>query len=182
MGDVDQLLCAGDAVYEYRFSNEVIELLHQRDALYVLGNHESVLLSQAGIRARQAPDVRRVNLEYMESRTSTIELVIDGKRLIMTHASPLAPYNQYVYPKSAELKELRHIDADYLILGHTHVQMVERVGRCLVINPGSAGEPRDRANGRRLSYAIVDTSSDEVLIDNFVVGDSATPDLVNVSV
>ena len=178
---LDQLWC-GDAVYEYRFSNEVIEVLHQREALYVLGNHESVLLSQAGIRAREAPDVRRGNLEYMASRTSTIDLVIGGKRLIMTHASPVAPYNQYVYPQSSELKELRNIDADYVILGHTHVQMVERLGRCLVINPGSAGEARDRANGRRLSCAIVDTSSDEVLIDNFAVGDAATADFVSTSV
>ena len=53
--------------------------------------------------------------------------------------------------------------------------MVERVGRALVINPGSTGEARDHSNGRRLSYAVLDTASGEVLIDNFQVGEPPTP-------
>jgi predicted phosphodiesterase len=51
--------------------------------------------------------------------------------------------------------------------------MVEQVGRALVINPGSAGEPRDHANGYRLSYAVLDTAADEVLIDNYVFGETS---------
>ena len=49
--------------------------------------------------------------------------------------------------------------------------MVERVGRALVINPGSAGEARDPGNQRRLSYAVLDTSQDAVFIDNYELGD-----------
>jgi hypothetical protein len=56
--------------------------------------------------------------------------------------------------------------------------MAERVGRALVINPGSTGEARDIANGRRLSYAVLDTSSDELLFDNFVPGDGSSPEFV----
>src|SRR5258708_39894710 len=43
MGAIDELLCAGDAVYQFRFSNEVIQILRERCARYVLGNHEAVL-------------------------------------------------------------------------------------------------------------------------------------------
>jgi putative phosphoesterase len=178
MGDVDELLCAGDAFYEYRFSNEVIEVLRQREARYVLGNHESVLLHPSGVRAREAPHVRRENLEYVSSRPLAIELVVDGRKLLMTHASPVAPHTQYVYPQSRELERLADIEADYIVLGHTHVQMATRVGRALVINPGSVGEARDSQNGRRLSYAVLETSSGEVLMDNFVVGDPGTAELV----
>ena len=32
MGDVDELLCAGDSVYQFRFSNEVMALLRERGA------------------------------------------------------------------------------------------------------------------------------------------------------
>ena len=46
MGPVDQLLCAGDAIYQFRFSNEVIELLRERDARYILGNHELTIPSR----------------------------------------------------------------------------------------------------------------------------------------
>jgi protein phosphatase len=76
------------------------------------------------------------------------------------------------------LARLSEVDADYVVLGHTHTQMVERAGRALVINPGSTGEARDHSNGRRLSYAVLDTASGEVLIDNFVVGDGAVPDFM----
>jgi hypothetical protein len=37
----------------------------------------------------------------------------------------------------------------------------------MVINPGSAGDPRDHGNGRRLSCAVLDTVSDEVRIIDF---------------
>ena len=180
MGNVDELLCAGDAFYEYRFSNEVIELLQSYGARYVLGNHETMLLDPRGVRAREAPTVRRDHVEWVAQQPLSIEVDVgNGKKLLMAHASPLEPFTQYVWANSPELKRLSQVEADYVILGHTHAQMVERVGRPLVINPGSTGEARDHANGRRLSYAVLDTSSGEVLIDNFSVGDAATPEFVS---
>lgn len=171
MGDVDELLCAGDAVFEYRFSNEVIELLRDRGARYVLGNHEHVMLDHRGARAREVAHVRPENVRYMAERPDTIKVEIDGKTLLMTHASPIPPHTQYCYPWSPELDQFAEVDADFIIIGHTHAQMARRIGRALVVNPGSAGDARDHRNGRRLSYAVLDTSTDEVLIDNFSLGD-----------
>jgi putative phosphoesterase len=171
MGAVDELLCAGDSVFEYRFSNEVLEILRDSGARYVLGNHESVLLGPQGVRARNAANVRQDLVEYMAEQPLTMEVDVGGKKLVMVHASPMEPYQQYVYPGSPELQRIAEIEADYVILGHTHTQMAERVGRPLVINPGSGGDPRDLANGRRLSYAVLDTASGEVLFDNFLPGD-----------
>jgi putative phosphoesterase len=175
MGAVDELLCAGDSIYEYRFSNDVIELLRERGARYVLGNHESVFLGPQGARARAAANVRHDLVEYMASQPLSIEVDVGGKRLVMVHATPFEPYQAYVFPGSPELQRLAGFEADYVILGHTHTQMAERVGRALVINPGSGGDARDLANGRRLSYAVLDTSSGEVLFDNFLPGDPPTP-------
>ena len=179
MGDVDELLCAGDAFYEYRFSNEVIGILQRTGARYVLGNHEAVLLDQRGVRAREAPTVEQDKVRWVSEQPLSIEVDVGGgKKLLMVHASPIEPRTQYVWPKSPELARLSEVDADYVILGHTHTQMVERVGGVLVINPGSTGEARDHSNGRRLSYAVLDTSSGEVLIDNFTVGDAPEPEFV----
>jgi putative phosphoesterase len=179
MGDVDELLCAGDAFYEYRFSNEVIGLLQSYGARYVLGNHENVLLDHRGVRAREAPSVDQAKVAWVAQQPLSIEVDVGGgKKLLMVHASPLEPYTQYVWPKSPELARLAEVDADYIVLGHTHTQMVERAGRALVINPGSTGEARDHANGRRLSYAVLDTASGEVLVDNFLVGDAPVPQFV----
>jgi len=38
----------------------------------------------------------------------------------------------------------------------------------LVINPGSAGEARDQANGQQLSYAMLDTVTEEVIVTNYL--------------
>ncbi len=167
MGGVDELLCAGDAVYQFRFSNEVVALLRERGARYILGNHEEVLLGKWGERARAADWVRRDELAYMGEQGTRVETTVGGKRLLMVHGSPFEPHNEYIYPNSRSLSRLAEIDADYIILGHTHYQMAERVGRALVINPGSAGEARDPRNAFRLSFAVLDTTSGEVTFEDF---------------
>ena len=167
MGPVDELLCAGDAVYQFRFSNEVMRILRERQARYILGNHEEVLLGPWGERARAAEWVSRDELDYMAAQPSRIETVVGGKSLVMVHGSPFEPHNEYVYPNSPSLSRLATIEADYIVLGHTHYQMAERVGRALVINPGSAGEARDARNAFQLSYAVLDTASGEVTFDDF---------------
>jgi putative phosphoesterase len=175
MGDVDELLCVGDAIHEYRFGNDVVEILRDRQATWVLGNHELGLLHPLGVRAREAAHVRRDLLDHMASRPLSVNLTIDGCSILMTHASPLAPHTQYVHPRSADLRALSEVPADVVILGHTHVQMAEQVGRVLVVNPGSVGEPRDHANGRRYSYGVFNTSSRQFLVDNFDDLDEASP-------
>ena len=167
MGAVDELICAGDAVYQYRFSNEVMDLLRERNARYIHGNHEEVLLGSWGGHARGAAWVREDALAYMAGQPARIETRIDGKSLLVVHGSPFEPHNEYIYPNSPSLSKLAEIDADYIVLGHTHYQMAERVGRALVINPGSAGEARDARNAFQLSYAVLDTSSGEVTFDDF---------------
>jgi putative phosphoesterase len=167
MRPVDELLCAGDAVYQFRFSNEVMELLRRYHARYVLGNHEEVLLGRWGERARNAPIVRRENLAYMQSQPFNLDIGVNGRRLYMVHGSPWEPRDEYIYPNSPALKRLGQIGSDFVVLGHTHYHMAERVGRSLVINPGSCGEARDHRNGFRLSYAILDTETEEVTFDHF---------------
>lgn len=167
MGAVDELLCAGDACYQFRFSNEVATRLRETGARYVLGNHEEILLSAAGIRAQQSERVDQELLEWTRSQPSVINVEANGKRLLMFHATPWAPNRDYLYPSSPELRKLAQQDADYIVYGHTHYQMARRVGRALVINPGSTGDPRDPNNDFQVSYAVLDTETDAVEIGNF---------------
>jgi putative phosphoesterase len=176
MDAVEELLCAGDAVYQFRFSNEVMDLLREREARYVLGNHEQVLLGPWGERALAQDWVRQDALAYMASQPDCIETVVGGKKLVMVHGSPFEPHNEYLYPGTAGLARLAEIDTDYIVLGHTHYQMAARIGRALVINPGSAGEARDPRNHFRLSYAVLDTASGEVRFDDFADPTRAAPD------
>ena len=173
MGDVDELLCAGDMVEEYRFSNETVAILRDRDARCVLGNHDLGILSAHGARARSMGHVDQDLVDWLGAQPRTIDTTVGGKRLLMTHASPCAPHTQYVYAGSPEVQRIAEVDADFVVIGHTHAQLVERVGRPLVINPGSAGQARDHRNGRRLSYAVLDVDSDSVQIDDYLLEKTA---------
>ena len=167
MGPVDEFICAGDAVYQFRFSNEVMEILRERGARYVLGNHEEVLLGRWGERARSAPTVRRENLAYMQSQPFDLEVRVNGRRLVIVHGSPFEPRNEYIYPGSPAIARIGGLGADYVILGHTHYHMAVPVANTLVINPGSCGEARDHRNGFLLSYAVLETDTGEVTFDHF---------------
>jgi hypothetical protein len=65
IGDVDQLICLGDSIYEYRFSNEVVRILKDRSAHTILGNHEEGFLGPHGIRARQPDWIDRSLLQWL---------------------------------------------------------------------------------------------------------------------
>ncbi|MCZ6871919.1 MAG: metallophosphoesterase family protein, partial [bacterium] len=47
MPAVDRLFCAGDAVSEYRFCPQTVELLQQYNVQCIQGNHEKVLFGGA---------------------------------------------------------------------------------------------------------------------------------------
>jgi putative phosphoesterase len=167
IGDVDELICAGDAVYQYRFSNDVVRLLRERGARTILGNHEEVLLSPQGERARASGAVDARELAWLAERPLELRTRVNGKTLFVVHGSPWEPRREYLYPHSPTLARFEDFDADIVILGHTHYQMVMRVGRTLLINPGSAGESRDSRSGFQLSYAVLDTETDEVTFGNY---------------
>lgn len=168
MGQIDALLCLGDSIFEYRFSNAVIGRLRELDALTILGNHEEVFLGTAGARARSRAEIDGSLLSWLAERPQRRELRIDGKRILMVHSTPWDPRGSYVPPTSSELLRFGDADADIVLYGHTHQQVVRRVGRVLVINPGSAGDGRDPRNGRQLSCAVLDTVTEEVAVHNFV--------------
>jgi putative phosphoesterase len=167
MGDVDELICLGDSIWEYRFSNEVAQILRERAAHTILGNHEEGFFGPLGERARARPDIDRGLLDWMETRPHRIELERGGKRLLLIHSTPWEPRGAYILPEHAELARFAEAKADFVLYGHTHRQVVKRFGEVLVVNPGSAGDARDHRNGRQLSCAVLDTASGEASIIDF---------------
>jgi putative phosphoesterase len=162
MGQVDELLCLGDCIFEYRFSNEVVGLLRQRGAMVIQGNHEEVFFSSAGIRAREREGLDAALMDYLAAQPHRRLLRFGNVTVLMVHSTPWEPRGDYVYPHSADLARFAEAEADFVLYGHTHAQVVRRVGRVTVINPGSAGDARDHSNGRKLSCAVLDTATHEV--------------------
>lgn len=171
MGEVDDLLCLGDSIYDYRFSNEVIGWLREHDIPTVLGNHEWGFLGPQGERARAAAWVDQDLVAWLAEQPYRLDLERAGQRILMVHSTPWEPYGDYVLPGSRDLKRFAETEAeaDYVLYGHTHQQVVERVGDVLVINPGSAGDARDSRNDRQLSCAVLDLGAGDARIIDYTV-------------
>ncbi len=167
MGDIDELLCLGDSIFEYQFSNDVVARLIERRAHIVQGNHEEVFMSPAGQRARERPGIDPDLLAFLAEQPHRRYLELGNKRLLLIHSTPWEPRGEYVHPHSSKLDRFAEADADIVLYGHTHCQVVKRVGSVLVINPGSAGDARDSRNGRQLSCGVLDTVSEEVRIVDY---------------
>ncbi len=167
MGDVDELLCLGDSIYDYRFSNEVIGWLRKNRIPTILGNHEWGFLGPHGVRARAAEWVDQELVAWLEAQPYRLELERHGQRILMVHSTPWEPQGAYVLPGSQELKRFGEVDADIVLYGHTHQQVAERIGSVLVVNPGSAGDARDSRNGRQLSCAVLDLAAGEAQIIDY---------------
>ena len=167
MGDIDELLCLGDTIWEYRFSNEIVSLLREHDAQVILGNHEEGFFGPQGARARARGGIDAELMGWLAAQPHRIEREIAGKKLLLVHSTPWEPRGTYVHPESSLLARFAEADADVVLYGHTHQQVVRRFGRVLVVNPGSAGDARDSRNGRLLSCAVLDLASEEVEIIDF---------------
>jgi len=106
-------------------------------------------------------------IEWTRSRLSSEELTFlsnlkhrfliksYGLKIYMVHGSPEDPLYGYVYEEDADV--VKNLDCDVLVLGHTHIPFVKKVGEKLVINAGSVGQPRDR--DPRSSFAVLETES-----------------------
>jgi putative phosphoesterase len=169
MPAVDRLLCAGDAVSEYRFCGETVEILQGANVRCIQGNHEMVLFGGRNPHylkkclAEFSPHL----LDFLASAPSSLEFESAGVSVLMTHASPWQPFDEYIYPWSPQLARFSQLPYDFIILGHTHVPMVHQSAGITVINPGSCSQPRDQ--DRRGSYAILDTEQREVEIRRVIL-------------
>jgi putative phosphoesterase len=161
---VDELLVAGDAIYEFRFSEPVIRRLRDCGARFLLGNHEEGYLASAN----GSGDPQGL-LKWLRSQPRELVSQVSGHRMLAFHATPWEPRRDYVLPHHPRLKEFGDLGYDIVIYGHTHWQLAEYVGQTLVINPGSVGEPRDYRNGLMGSVAVLDTPSLEVTHLDFPV-------------
>ncbi|WP_458186419.1 metallophosphoesterase family protein [Haladaptatus sp. NG-WS-4] len=158
MPTVDALLCAGDVVGYNPWPAECVDVLRDRVAASVMGNHDRAVvtgtafrfnsMASAGVEyARdQLNDLQR---EWLANRPDSTT-ACDG-RVQIVHGHPDDP-DHYTYPKEFEPGLLG--DADVLVMGHTHVQHHEVYDEGIVVNPGSVGQPRD--SDPRAAYAILD--------------------------
>jgi putative phosphoesterase len=169
---VESLLITGDLVGYYDAPLAVLDMLRSWKHYLVRGNHEDMLKI-----ARSDNDfLSKVDLKYGTGLRSAIEqltesqldelcnlphpldLEIDGCKILLCHGSPW-DNNQYIYPdaKIELLEKCALQEYDLIVLGHSHYPMTHRIGKTLIVNPGSVGQPRNGKPGAH--WAIFDTST-----------------------
>lgn len=165
MPRVDQLICVGDLVGYAAEPNEVVKLARARRMKTVMGNHDyaavtrdargfNPLAAQAALWT--AEHLHKENLEYLSNLPTHLTLTLGKQRFYVVHGSPRDPLNEYIFqdtPNRVLAELVRDLDANIIMLGHTHIQMERVIFGKLVINPGGVGQPRDR--NPRASYVVL---------------------------
>lgn len=86
----------------------------------------------------------------------SIDMTIDGVRIHVSHGHEVGSPN----PE----RLAANYDADVIVFGHTHRQLVARVGEQLVVNPGAAGARRFNLEPSAAVLTIVDGRADAALV------------------
>lgn len=160
-GPVDQVLFGGDAVNYGPEPGAVIEWLHRHNAVGVRGNHDqAVAWGQAVVAPTPKgalgkllwdwtrAQLGRAELAYLRSLPLSLLWEGEGVRFQMVHATPPDPlYDYRLRPEASEAlfaEVCSGVQAEVLLLGHTHFALQHAQGPLTVVNPGSVGQPLDR--------------------------------------
>jgi protein phosphatase len=86
---------------------------------------------------------------------------LEGINFLCVHAIPSDPLFPYCNETSDQWRhEAEQTNADVLLVGHTHTSFIRRLGRSLIVNPGSLGQPN---SGRPFAcYAIYEDGQFEL--------------------
>jgi putative phosphoesterase len=171
---VDQILCAGDLVGYGGQPDAAVATVRERAIPCVRGNHDRWALERRqviGPRGWRPAVLRDDTWEFLEALPARLRLDWGGRVLEVHHGSPGSD-TEYVSPyKPLPASVERFWDeggARVLILGHTHIPMIDRGPRGTIINPGSVlGVPGVQTS---YSFAVVDTETLAVRIHDIRTG------------
>lgn len=140
---VGAIVCAGDLVGYGHHPDAVARIIRERAIPCVRGNHDRWALERRqvlGPRGWSPAALRDATWETLANLPPSLSLEFAGRAIEIHHGSPasdvefITPYRPM--PQSInEFWPTTH--ARILILGHTHIPMVDRSGPGLIVNPGS---------------------------------------------
>jgi len=198
LGDIERrsirkIYCLGDIVGYGASPKECLDLVVSRCEVALCGNHDQAVFYEPtnfNVGAERAAYWTRQVLEDEPDKAvrdrrwgilGSMPMRWETKGLLMVHASPRRPINEYLFPEdvytnpSKILDNFKRLDTNHMacLVGHTHVPGVFLDDPCFdppdelpemnvytitsdekaIINVGSVGQPRDR--DPRLCYTVV---------------------------
>ncbi|MGA9141228.1 MAG: metallophosphoesterase family protein [Methanocella sp.] len=168
----DKIICMGDLVDYGPDPMAIIDWIRSNKIPTIRGNHDNAVALHVdcgcGYKYKHLSEATREYTwsqitEYEEmflgSLPLSLDFSFDGLKVRATHGSPNSFFD-YIYPDtpSEQVEQwLGDVSCDFLLAGHTHVPMIRKLSRLTMLNPGSAGQPRD--GDWRASCMVFDTSS-----------------------
>lgn len=90
--------------------------------------------------------LRANDLRWLAGLPTTLRVELGGAKFFLAHASPRNPASAGLdfatMSEDALRAECAGMDADVILLGHTHVPALRKIGNTHIVNPGSLGQPR----------------------------------------
>lgn len=162
----DELWVLGDLVNYGPEPEPVVNFVRSKASVVVRGNHDnSIGLNEAPrCSARfqaMAEATRRYTdsvlgfgpKDYLRNLPLRVESQRGKTRFYLCHAVPSDPLFGYCEAESPRwLQEADSVDADVILVGHTHVPIVRTLGTRMMVNPGSLGQPKTGSPEAR--YAV----------------------------
>lgn len=158
--DYDELWILGDLVNYGPDPRKVLEFVRNRAVHVVRGNHDHAVghgesphcygrfedLAEATSSATQN-QLREADRKYLRTLPLQLHVQKNQTKFWLCHATPSDPLYGYA-PEESEIwrEECNVPPADILLVGHTHSQFMKKIGNCLVVNPGSLGQPNKRGS------------------------------------
>ena len=178
---VDEIWCLGDVVGYGPKPNECCDLIRERAAISLCGNHDLAALGLldtaefSGDAAAAARWTSGVLGNEQRAWLGALAPLAHREGAELFHASPRDPVWEYVLSEEIALLSLEVTTEPLVLVGHTHVALalaldgdridgglapggvtVELDGRRFLVNPGSVGQPRD--GDSRAAWLLVDTT------------------------
>jgi putative phosphoesterase len=179
---VNEIWNVGDILGYNAFPNEVIDLLKKNKVISIYGNFEKKVLQAkkpdrilSKNRFKQLTfrwtydQLTKENRRYIKELPKEIRYILFGKRILITHASPVSKKEHLNLNTPDERFEsiAAHPDtqADIVIVGHSHDPFVRKAGETVFINTGSVGRADD--GDQRACYATLEITKNNIEIIHY---------------
>jgi putative phosphoesterase len=184
---IERGACTGDVVMRGPEPAQCIATLRELGWPVVVGNtdrkvaagnprpDEHPASSRVGSRSWTYRELGQADLEWLEALPGVVRLELGGARVVVTHGdadSVSVPVNAATSDRDLE-RLLRKLDADVLIVGHTHEAMIRTVRNGIVLNPGAVGESRNP--DQQPHWAWLETTRDGVTAHLEVIATPLAP-------
>jgi putative phosphoesterase len=162
-GTYDKLIFLGDVVDYGPNPKECLNFVRENADYYVRGNHDNALgydndcncmgtFREYSIATREwhKTFLDKNDIRFLRNMPVINKAHFDDNTFFLAHASPKGDISKYLNEEEITV-EVDDIVAEYILVGHTHVQYEKKLDYNLIVNPGSVGLARD---GGQACYAV----------------------------